>query len=118
MPKLAPNQIPSYRLHKQSGQAIVTLSGRDFLLGHHGSPESRVEYSRLTAEWRANGRSAPPRDGMATTVAMIIARFWEHAQAYYRTPEGDDTGELSNFRHALRPLRRLYGHTPAMEFGP
>ena len=30
MPKLASNRVPSYRLHKQSGQAIVTLDGRDF----------------------------------------------------------------------------------------
>ena len=37
MPKLKDNQVPSYRLHKQSGQAIVTLSGRDSLLGRHGS---------------------------------------------------------------------------------
>jgi hypothetical protein len=33
MPRLKENQLPSYRLHKQSGQAIVTLSGKDVLLG-------------------------------------------------------------------------------------
>jgi hypothetical protein len=37
MPKLSPNQVPAYRLHKESDQAIVTLGGRDFLLGAHGS---------------------------------------------------------------------------------
>ena len=42
MPKLAPNQVPSYRRHKQSGQAIVSLSGRDFLLGPYGSAASRA----------------------------------------------------------------------------
>jgi hypothetical protein len=56
MPKLAPNQVPSYRLHKQSGQAIVTLNGRDFTLGRHGTKESRDEYQRVTSEWLANGR--------------------------------------------------------------
>ena len=27
MPRLKENQLPSYRLHKQSGEAVVTLSG-------------------------------------------------------------------------------------------
>ena len=44
---------PSYRLHKQSGQAIVTLNGRDHLLGRHGTPESKDKYNRLIAEWIA-----------------------------------------------------------------
>jgi hypothetical protein len=55
-------QVPSYRLHKQSGQAVVTLrdifSGRrrDVLLGAHGTPASRGEYVRVLAEWEAAGR--------------------------------------------------------------
>jgi hypothetical protein len=49
-----PKQIPSYRLHKQSGQAIVTLTDavghrRDMLLGPHGTPQSRAEYARERA---------------------------------------------------------------------
>jgi hypothetical protein len=49
--------IPSYRLHKASGQAIVTLSGRDYYLGGHGSPESRKKYNRLLAEYLASDKS-------------------------------------------------------------
>jgi hypothetical protein len=101
MPKLAPNQVPSYRLHKQSGQAIVTLGDRDFLLGKHGSPESRAAYSRLTAEWQANGRNAPRQTGGEVAVSRVIELFWEHAKTYYRTPEGADTGEAENFKQAL-----------------
>jgi hypothetical protein len=41
MPKLSETEVPSYRRHKQSGQAIVTLSKRDILLGEYGSRESR-----------------------------------------------------------------------------
>src|ERR671929_213785 len=56
-----PARIPSYRLHKPSGQAVVTLSGKDHYLGRHGSPESRVAYERLLAEWLANRqRSSEP----------------------------------------------------------
>ena len=54
-------RIPSYRRHKQSGQAVVTLPDgfgrrRDVLLGKYGSPESRQEYLRVLAQWEANGR--------------------------------------------------------------
>jgi hypothetical protein len=42
--------VPSYRRHKQSGQAVVTLPDglggrRDILLGQYGSKESRLEYA-------------------------------------------------------------------------
>jgi hypothetical protein len=46
MPKLAPGRVPSYRLHKQSGQAVVTLNGRDILLGKFNLLESRQLYDR------------------------------------------------------------------------
>ena len=38
-------RTPSYRPHKPTGQAVVTLNGRDFYLGRFGSPESRTEGS-------------------------------------------------------------------------
>lgn len=61
-----PRRIPSYRLHRPSGQAVVTLNGRDCYLGRHGTPESRLEYDRLVCEWLAVGRAAtPPPVGMA-----------------------------------------------------
>jgi hypothetical protein len=58
------NHVPTYRLHKQSGQAIVTLpdgfcNRRDVLLGTFGSAESRKEYARVLTEWESNGRRLP-----------------------------------------------------------
>jgi hypothetical protein len=58
------SHVPTYRLHKQSGQAVVTLldglGGRkDVLLGRYGTPECRAEYLRVLAEWEANGRRLP-----------------------------------------------------------
>jgi len=45
--------VPTYRLHKSTNQAIVSLPNgfggrKDFYLGPYGSPESRKEYLRLT----------------------------------------------------------------------
>src|ERR1700733_4817675 len=119
MPKLN-GRVPRYRLHKPSGQAIVTLDGRDHYLGPHGSQTSIAEYDRLTAEWLTAGRrmTQPGQNSVAPTVEHIIHGFWTHAQIHYRAPDGNPTGELDNFRHALRPLRRLYGTSSPLQFGP
>jgi len=111
---------PSYRLHKGSGQAVVTLNGKDFYLGVHGTPASKQKYDRLIAEWYANGRQVMPKGAAAkaVTVNEVAAAFWLHAQSYYVKPDGSPTGELENYRLALRPLANLYGPTPAREFGP
>src|SRR5215216_3908746 len=111
---------PSYRHHKATGQAVVTLNGKDFYLGVHGTPASKQKYDRLIAEWYANGRQVMPKAGSAgsLTVNEVVAGFWLHAEAYYRAPDGQPTGELDNYRLALLPLVKLYGSTPAAEFGP
>ncbi len=31
------NAVPKYRKHRATGQAVVTLNGRDFYLGPHGT---------------------------------------------------------------------------------
>jgi len=111
MPKLLPNTVPSYRLHKQSGQAVVTLNGRDFLLGPHGTPSSRAEYRRRIAEWEANDRVLPQK-AADLTISELIAAFRAYAIESYQS------SEPANFAEALRPLRKLYGPTPAADFGP
>jgi integrase len=116
--------VPSYRLHKQSGQAVVTLPDglgkrRDVLLGEYGTPKSRREYTRVLAEWEANGRRSAPRgdDRPADlSVNELILSYAQFCQGYYRHADGTPTSEADNIRLALRPLRRLYGHTPAADF--
>jgi integrase len=122
MPKLAIDQVPSYRLHKQSGQAIVTLNGRDFLLGPHGSDESRNAYSRRIAEWLANGRQlvepASLPGARPLTVNDLYLSFQRYADQYYCRGDGSPTSEADNFRDAWRPVLRLYGNTQVARFGP
>src|SRR5688572_24616380 len=113
MPRLV-NRPPSYRLHKPSGQAVVTLNGADVYLGVHDSPESRAEYSRV-AEWYARGQQAPASNDRAR-VADVIAAYWGYASVYYGTPARH--GRLCSIKMALALLRRAYGETPAREFGP
>jgi len=112
-------RIPKYRLHKPSGQAVVTLSGRDVYLGKHGSQVSRDEYDRHIAEWLANGRQSTEEapDRPALTVGEVILRYWEHAQGYYQK-DGKPTTELGHVKCALRLVRRLYSRERADSFGP
>jgi integrase len=127
MPRLT-KKLPSYRLHKPSGRAVVTLGGRDHYLGPWGSPESKAEYRRLIAEWITAGRGvAKPDPGKGTangapaaapTVSEVILAYWRHAETHYRTPDGEPSRELENIQDALRPLRKLYGRSPARDFGP
>jgi integrase len=120
-----PRKIPSYRLHKPTGQAVVRLDGRDCYLGKHGSEASQESYRRLIAEWLTNGRqplahSAHPVAVQETELSVneLILAYWRHAEQHYRNPDGTPSRELDNLADALRPLRRLYGHTPARAFGP
>ena len=117
MPKLNANSVPSYRLHRQSGQAIVTLNGRDNLLGTHGTAASKAEYNRRIAEWIANGRRLP-QAVPDLSIGELIARYREHAGTYYRHPDGTPTSEVDNIRQAMKPLRLLYGKLAAAEFSP
>jgi integrase len=110
-----PARIPRYRRHS-SGQARVTLHGRDHLLGPYGSKESHKVYDRLIAEWLENRTHLRP-DDEAISVNELILAYWNHARDYYGF---DDTnrGDSYCLRDALRVVKALYGTTAAREFGP
>jgi integrase len=90
------------------------------LLGKFNTKASRVEYARVLAEWEAAGRRLPqPAGGGADlTVNELMLLLWPHADRHYRGPDGVASNEPNDFRLSLRPLRALYGHTGAANFGP
>src|SRR5262245_26896278 len=108
MPRIADTEVPSYRRHKQSGQAIVTLSGKDILLGKYGTRESRDKYNRVTSEWLAAGRHLRA-DPAAVTVAELVNAYRKHAGLYYRRADGTPTNEAARVVRELKPLVKLYG---------
>ena len=116
-------RIPSYSLHKASGKAVVRLSGRDHYLGPYGTPDSHEAYNRLIAEWLATQRSKQPtkpkslRELEGLLVVQLIERYRAFAMSYY-VKDGKPTKEFENLKYALKPLRELYGSTPASEYGP
>jgi integrase len=109
-------RVPALRHHRPSGRAVVTLDGKDYYLGRYGSQESKAEYQRLLAEFLSGGLRA----GSAApdlTINELAARYLRFADGYY-LKDGKPTAEPGNIGLANRPLRQLYGHTLAAEFGP
>ena len=122
-----PPRTPKYRHYRPKNLAVVRIDGHDHYLGQYGSQESRERYDRLIAEWLHNGRTIPADRGDSAVPAAntsngvsinhLILLYWGFAQGYY-VKAGQPTDQLYGIKAALRYLRRLYGHTPASEFGP
>ncbi len=80
-------RVPSYRLHKPTRQAVVTLNGRDIYLGRYNSPESVAEYRRLIAEWSANDKRTPAR-ASDLTVNELLLSYLQFAVSVRRSASG------------------------------
>lgn len=126
---MARKKNPTFRLHRSTGQAVVTLtdatSGRrkDIYLGEHGTPEAHAEYARVIADWISRGRtidaespsrrrkrdSGPDRG----TVAELCIAF-----IYDQTDRGVSEKHMRCIKAAIRILRSVHGGTPVNEFGP
>lgn len=122
-------RLPSLRLHKASGQAVVTVRGRDIYCGRYGSADAEEHYRRVIAELLASGRevvrhlgvtksgsrhrefSTPARQ--AITVAELLLAYIEHAEGYYKPP----SREIEIVKITCRTVRELFGNLSASEFG-
>ncbi|HLN26201.1 MAG TPA: hypothetical protein VK395_00495 [Gemmataceae bacterium] len=80
------SSVPTYRKHRQSGQATVTLPDglgdrRDILLGKYGSAQTRQEYARIIGEWEANGRRLThPTNLRDVSVNELMSAYWGFAK--------------------------------------
>jgi hypothetical protein len=109
------SDVPSYRKHR-SGQARVTINGRDYYLGPHGTKASKAKYDRLVAEYLASGRSGSfGATADQLTMAMIVRDYLRHAKTYYGT---GPSSQWHRCKLAFKPIKELYAATPAVEFGP
>jgi integrase len=119
MPKLV-YRTPSICRHKASGQAVVTLSGKDHYLGRFGTKEAERQYERFIGEWLAANRNLPPgdeADDADVEVAEVTIDYLEFARDNYRK-NGKITGEFLLARRVHKLLKRTYGKHSAKSFGP
>jgi integrase len=121
MPKFTDRFLPptpKYRRHLASGQAVVTLYGRDFYLGPHGTKASRIEYDRLIGEWLAAGRPLQmPSVLNDITVVELAAAYRKYAKSYY-VKHGKPTDTIYIVKRAIEIICERYARTNASEFGP
>lgn len=123
---------PKYRLHRQSGRAVVTLrdplSGRrrDVLLGKHGTPASHAEYARVVENWNDAGQvlDALPKPDKLTPPDMSVSRLLLDYLEAEKKRAGVllDTKPLSSnmlkVKGALKRCRSVAGGMDARAFGP
>ena len=65
-------RVPSYRHHKPSGSAVVTINCRDYYLGKHGTKASKTEYKRLISQYKSSNYSTSfGLDSEHITIAMV-----------------------------------------------
>ncbi len=118
------SSVPKYRLHKPSGQGVVTVrtaeGGRkDVYLGPYNTPDSLSEYRRVLATVAAGEEVRPPVPPPAeVTIAELLLAYLKHARQIYQRPDGKPTGTFHSIGRAIRPVRELYAHVPVSEFGP
>jgi integrase len=114
-----PCRVPSYRLHKPTNQAIVTIRGKMFYLGRFGSEESHAEYRRVMAEHWARKTEPPTHEpaGGDRTITELAVAYYRHCEDYY-VKNGKATNQVRMIRLSLKVLRELYGATLVKDFGP
>ena len=112
--------VPSYRLHKPSGQARTIVRGKHIYLGKYNSPESRRKYARLLAEMSqptTQDIAAGPNPRSLLLVSEILAKYLDFAEVYYA--DGGKPGkEFRAMIDAVSPVNELYGDSPADQFEP
>ena len=117
--------LPSYRLHKSSGQAVVTIRGKTHYLGPFGSDDSRRKYGEVLAA-ASSGVAIDPlaKPSQQSTVgdpgpsvAVLCVAFLDFAESYY-VKDGQQTDEVDCYRSLIRVLRQTHGLTSISQFGP
>jgi hypothetical protein len=104
MPRSAGFSTSKYREQKGTGQAVVTIAGRDRYLGPWRTGGILVEYDRLVGEWLAAGWPTSVTTADDLTVTELCRAYKRHAEDYYVRG-----GRLFNIVSALRTLRIRYG---------
>ncbi len=101
-------RVPAYRRHKATGQAVVTLRGKQVYLGLHNTPASLQRYHQVCADLLAGAIEG-------ATVAEVLAAYRKHAAIYYRK-DGKPTSEVWLINKACEFAEQGHGRLSASSF--
>jgi hypothetical protein len=104
---------PKYARHS-SGQARVRIRGQVHYLGEYGTPESKLRYRTLIAEYLDEPVAL---DDATISIGQLALRYREHAEAYY-VKNGTVTDHIHTVRAGLRLLVEVLHEELAREFSP
>ena len=119
-------KVPTYGLHKPTGQARCYIHGKSHYLGKYGTEESRIRFGELVAKVVSGqpidpfagskvGSTTCPEAGL--TIHELVLAFMRHADGHY-LKNGKPTSEIHCLKSATRPLIDVYGFTAVDSFGP
>lgn len=115
-------KVPSLIYSHANGHdyALVRWQGRSFPLGRADDPGHESRYRAFVGHLLAHG--VPPKEhagdqttAPSYTVAELVAHYLDHAEVYYRLPDGTRTGTVNDVRTAVKPLLELFGAIQARE---
>lgn len=106
---------PVYGCHK--GSARTTVNGKRIYLGAFNSPESKAAFEKIMADWEAAHAERRPTVNVELTVSRLAVLFLKYAEVEY-VRDGKPTGEIHNFRMALRNLNNGFHGVRVIDFGP
>lgn len=108
---------PAYQFHV-SGQARVTLCGKDFYLGDHGTPESYARYYALLSEYTANGKQLPQQPQRLAEVSIRLRDITADFRARVLPRYEHDNGQHNRFGNLCDLLDAKHGDESPEDFGP
>jgi len=115
------SQIPPYRLHRGSGQAVVHVNCCDVYLGVHDAPESKAKYLEIIRKVLAEKTNAAMERGallyVDITVDELAAKYNPYAESYY-TKQGVATSQTAIIKLATNVVLAKFSHLEARKFGP
>jgi hypothetical protein len=113
--------IPTYQLHRGSGQAKVRINGKDYYLGPHGSEESKQRYEeivrKLLTDRQREEMVLRVQISKELSVAELAAAYLRHVRSFY-VKGGRSTTEVGNIAAAVKAVRERHGYDLVTSFGP
>ena len=94
MPRTKAGTVPKLQHHWATGQARVTITGRDYYCGRWGSKEAIAKYHRLLGEY-FNSNNAPPLAEESPPPAATPHGIEARAGAVQTVTVGPGEGQLN-----------------------